>query len=275
MSENDDIERVPCRRVVQSDGTLGGYSGGGKAAKRKALRAEGVKISGDKVIDFENILFRDFKTAFPLKEYRRIQFEDSKKVVLEDDFSAGSDLAGSDIAYDGEEAYASMVIFDRKSLRLKEVVTARARAKFPYIPTYLAFREAPIVEALYKDYGEKPMIVYDGNGTIHPLGFGIACHMGVMLDIPTVGVAKKLLCGKVVGSGATRKVLIDGRVAGFAVSGKGWSSPSYVSPGHRLSVQSALDVLKPFWRHRLPEPVRLAHIEAVKFRGASSEVNGG
>ena len=271
MSENDDIVRIPCRRVVQSDGTLGGYTGGGQAAKRKALRAEGVKIEGDRVLDFEGILFTDFKTSFPLKKFRRIQLEDSKKAVLKDDFQKGSDIAGSDIAYRGEEAFASLVIFDRGGLRLKKIVTARARAKFPYIPTYLSFREAPIVEALYEKYDSEPMLVYDGNGIIHPLGFGIACHIGVMLDIPTIGVAKKLLCGRVVGSGMTRRIMIKGNVAGYAIYGKGWSSPPYVSPGHRVSVPSSLEVLKPFWNHRLPEPVRIAHIEAVKFRNECSK----
>jgi len=269
MSENDDIVRVPCRRVVQSDGTLGGYTGGGRAAKRRALRAEGVRIEGDRIVDFEKILFTDFKTDFPLKKFRAIQLRDSRRIVLDDDFDAEADIAGSDIAYVGEEAFGSLVIFDGGSVRVKDVVTVRTKVKFPYIPTYLTFREAPVVDALYRKSGERPMLVYDGNGIIHPLGFGVASHIGVMLDIPTIGVAKKLLCGTVNGGGLSRKVFIDGRHAGYAVSGKSGESPVYISPGHRISVQATIKVLKPYWRYRLPEPVRMAHIEAEKVRKGS------
>jgi deoxyribonuclease V len=114
------------------------------------------------------------------------------------------------------------------------------------------------------------LLVHDGNGIIHPLGFGVASHIGVMLDIPTIGVAKTLLCGKVSGNGLTKKVIIGRKHAGYAVSGNESGSPAYVSPGHRISVASTMDVLKPYWRFRLPEPVRVAHIEAGRFRSTES-----
>jgi deoxyribonuclease V len=270
MSENDDIVRVPCRRVVQSDGTLGGYTGGGASAKRKVLRAEGIRIEGDRIVDFERILFYDFKTKHPLKEFRKIQLKDSKRMILDDDFPAEGEIAGSDIAYIGEEAFGALVVFDRGSLAPKEVITVRAKAKFPYIPTYLTFREAPIVDLLVKKHGGKPLLVCDGNGIIHPLGFGVASHIGVMLDMPTIGVAKKLLCGRVIGSGMTRRVLIGRMHAGYAVSGGEGGSPVYVSPGNRISVASAMKVLRPYWKYRLPEPARLSHIEAERYRRGDS-----
>jgi deoxyribonuclease V len=147
-------------------------------------------------------------------------------------------------------------------------VNARAKVSFPYIPTYLTFREAPVVEQLVRKAGCKPLLVHDGNGIIHPLGFGVASHIGVMLDLPTIGVAKKLLCGSISGSGKFKEVKLSGRTLGYAVTGKGWSSPVYVSPGHRISVKSSIGLLKPYWQHRLPDPVRIAHIEAEKSRRA-------
>jgi deoxyribonuclease V len=268
MSENDDIVRIPCRRVVQSDGTLGGFTGGGPQAKRKALRAERVDIEGDRIVDFEKRLFIDFKTDYPLKKFKDIQKRDSKKLILRDDFQDDSMVAGSDIAYIDDKAFGSMVIFDLKTRMPKEVVNARAKVSFPYIPTYLTFREAPVVEQLVRKAGCKPLLVHDGNGIIHPLGFGVASHIGVMLDLPTIGVAKKLLCGSISGSGKFKEVKLSGRTLGYAVTGKGWSSPVYVSPGHRISVKSSIGLLKPYWQHRLPDPVRIAHIEAEKSRRA-------
>jgi deoxyribonuclease V len=268
MSENDDIVRIPCRRVVQSDGTLGGFTGGGPQAKRKALRAERVDIEGDRIVDFEKRLFIDFKTDYPLKKFKDIQKRDSKKLILRDDFQDDSMVAGSDIAYIDDKAFGSMVIFDLKTRMPKEVVNARAKVSFPYIPTYLTFREAPVVEQLVRKAGCKPLLVHDGNGIIHPLGFGVASHIGVMLDLPTIGVAKKLLCGSISGSGKFKEVKLSGRTLGYAVTDKEWSSPVYVSPGHRISVKSSIGLLKPYWQHRLPDPVRIAHIEAEKSRRA-------
>lgn len=270
MSENDDVVRVPCRRVVQSDGTIGGFSAGdGPRSKKKLLMAEGIDFEGDRIVDFEKRLFTDFKTDYPLKKFKDIQLRDSKRLVLRDDFPDDSMVAGSDIAYIGDNAFGSLVFFDSKTKKPKEVVSTRANVSFPYIPTYLTFREAPVVEQLIRKAGCRPLLVHDGNGIIHPLGFGVASHIGVMLDLPTIGVAKKLLCGSVSGTGNSKQVKLNGRMLGYAVTGKGWSAPVYVSPGHRISVKSSIGLLKPYWQHRLPDPMRIAHIEAEKSRRAA------
>jgi len=267
MSKNEDIVRVPCRRVVRSDGTLGGYSGGdGLPTKKKLLQAEGVEIIGQKIADFEKIRFTDFRTTYPLKKYRKIQRNDSKKIVLEDDFSSDAYIAGADIAYDGEDAFAVLMLLDRKGGEVIQTERIRTKVTFPYIPTYLSFREAPAIMQLSDGVDDDYILVYDGNGIMHPMGFGIASHLGVMLDLPVIGVAKKQLCGSLSGSGKTKRVLSGGRHVGFAVSGENWSSPVYVSPGNRISTGSSLSLLQPLWKFRLPEPVRRAHIEAERFR---------
>jgi len=262
MSENEDTVRVPCRRVVSSDGSLGGYTGGGPRAKKRDLRAEGVEIRGDKIVDFEKRLFKDFETEYPLRKFRRIQSRDSKKVILEDVFEDDYLLAGADVAYSGERAFGSLVLFDRKSKRMDDIVSVETETRFPYIPTYLSFRETPVVAELIEGVNEDIILVYDGNGILHPLGFGIASHIGVLLDLPTIGVAKKLLCGEVRGRGKRKKVIKENEQIGFSVEGDSWKSPVYISPGHRVSPESTLKVLTPFWKHRVPEPVRRAHIEA-------------
>lgn len=264
MSENEDVVRVPCRRVVQSDGHLGGFTGGGVAAKRKALRAEGVEIEGDRIVDFEKRLFSDFRTSYPLRKFRRIQQRDSKKLVLEDDFDHEAPVAGTDIAYRGDDAFGALVMFERGKAEPVDHATIRMTVSFPYIPTYLTFREAEVVQRLVEKIDESPVLVHDGNGIIHPLGFGIASHLGVMLDLPTIGVAKKLLYGTVTGRGMTKRVMDRSIQIGWAVSGERWHRPVYVSPGHAISVGSCLRLLRSNWTHRIPEPVRLAHIEAER-----------
>jgi len=267
MSENDDIVRVPCRRVVQSDGTIGGYTGdGGIEGKKKLLRAEGIEIEGDKILNFDRVVFDDFKTTYPLRRFRRIQKRDHRKVVLRDDYSGASIIAGSDVAYREDIAYGALALFDRKSGSLIDVVTNKTKVHFPYIPTYLTFREAEVVSELVRKAGEDVILVHDGNGILHPIGFGVASHLGVILDVPSIGVAKKLLVGSIVGRGPAQKVMIAGRHVGFAVSRVSGVAPVYVSPGHRVSVRSSLKLLQPFWKYRVPDPVRIAHIEAEKAR---------
>ncbi|MEM2839065.1 MAG: endonuclease V [Thermoplasmata archaeon] len=267
MSENDDIVRVPCRRVVQSDGTIGGYTGdGGVEGKKRLLRAEGIEIQGDRILNFDKVVFDDFKTTYPLRKFRQIQKRDLAKIVLRDDYSGASMIAGSDVAYRDDIAYGALALFDRKSGDMIDVVTKKTKVHFPYIPTYLTFREAEVVSELVRKAGEDIILVHDGNGILHPLGFGVASHLGVITGVPSIGVAKKLLIGDIVGRGPVRKVMISGRHVGFAVSRDSDGAPVFVSPGHRVSVRSALRLLKPFWVRRVPEPVRIAHIEAEKAR---------
>ena len=118
MSKNDDIVRVPCRRVVQSDGQLGGYTGGGALKKRSLLRSEGVEVKGTKVVDFERIMFTDFETKDPkpLAELRDRQRRLKRHLVLSKCKREVERVAGVDIAYDGSRAYAAMVTLDYRNL---------------------------------------------------------------------------------------------------------------------------------------------------------------
>ena len=273
MSLNDDIVRVPCRRVVQSDGRLGGYTGGGPAKKAQLLRKEGIRVADGKVVDFDRHIFSDFLTGYPLRELRKRQRTLRRRLSLKRFGGNIERVAGVDIAYSADHAYVALVTFDVESLEEVDRVVVEGDAKFPYIPTYLAFRELPLLKPISRFIDRRTVLVYDGNGILHPEGFGIASQLGVILGVPTIGVAKKLLCGEVSPEGvrSERAVRVDGKVHGYALSKTPETRPVYVSPGHMLSVDQARDIVKPFLSHRIPEPTRLAHIVAESARRGTNK----
>ena len=143
---------------------------------------------------------------------------------------------------------------------------------FPYIPGFLSFREAPAYLLALKALPEAPeALLVDGQGLAHPRGLGIASHLGVHLDLPSVGVAKSLLYGRPEGplprekGSAVRLLAPEGRPMGYVYRSRTGVKPLYVSPGHRVGLEEALDFVKALpTRFRLPEPLRLAHLEAGK-----------
>ena len=272
MSMNDDVRRVPCRRVVHSDGRVGGYtSPRGASEKVELLRAEGVPVKDGKVQNLSDHMFCDFRSSEPLKSLREDQRRLRRRLRLPDSAIPVERLAGADVAYDGETSYASVVVLDLETGRKVESFESRSETAFPYIPTYLTYRELPVLKDAVSQLGEGTVLMYDGNGVLHPEGFGIASHAGVVFDLPTIGVAKKLLCGRLAkhGKEGQRAVLVDGHVAGYAVS-LGNRSPVYVSPGHGISFKQTLSLTKSMLRHRIPEPVRQAHIYANNLRHSTS-----
>lgn len=274
MSMNDDIVRVPCRRVVCSDGRVGGYTGGGEAEKIRLLRQEGIPIRGDTIADLDSHLFRDFRTRRPLDDLRRRQARLRDKLSLEPITGKVRKVAGVDIAYRGEHCFAALVVLDRKSGLELEHHVIEDDARFPYVPTYLAYRELPVVSQLMELLDDQTVLFYDGNGTLHPEGFGVASHAAVEFDVPVVGVAKSLLCGQVIGPARMRvtEVRVGGKVAGFSVRKSTKSKPVYVSPGGSLSSRQALDLAKEFMIHRIPEPLRLAHVLATEARRSANHI---
>jgi deoxyribonuclease V len=141
---------------------------------------------------------------------------------------------------------------------------------FPYVPGFLSFREAPAYLLALKALPEAPeALLVDGQGIAHPRGLGIASHLGVHLDLPGVGVAKSLLHGRPEGPlpqerGSTVRLLSpEGRPIGYVYRSRAGVKPLYVSPGHRVGLEEALAFVRALpTRFRLPEPLRLAHLEA-------------
>jgi deoxyribonuclease V len=268
MSRNEDIERVPCRRVVQSDGYVGGYTGGGPEKKVELLRGEGIKISGSRVVDLDNVLFSDFKSNYPLKKLRKKQIDLKRHLNLMEYKRKIKSVAGIDVAYADEHAYAALVEFDFESRKEVDRQVVEGTAKFPYVPTYLAFREIPLIEPLMDLIDDQMILMYDGNGILHPQRFGITSQVGVVFDVPTIGVAKKLLCGEILPwppKGASR-ITLDGKLVGHALLGERSGKPVYVSAGHRVSPEQAKAIAIQLLKYRVPEPTRVAHIAAEAAR---------
>jgi deoxyribonuclease V len=150
--------------------------------------------------------------------------------------------------------------------------------RFPYVPGYLGFREAPALIAAWELLGEKPdLLLMDGQGRAHPRRCGVATQLGVLLDVPTIGVAKSLLCGAIEGelgeTAGDRAAVIDrGEVVAMAVRTRARARPVYVSTGHRISIETAVEwVLALSGGRRLPLPIRLAHDAANAARRGAGD----
>ncbi|MDE2860365.1 MAG: deoxyribonuclease V [Chloroflexota bacterium] len=202
-----------------------------------------------------------------------IQRELAARVVVRDEvtpeprFVAGVDLSPPDA---NGEATAAAVVMELPSLSIVEVRLHRGVPAFPYVPGLLSFREAPLVlGALAKLSTPPDAILVDGHGMAHPRRFGLACHIGLLTGIPTVGCAKSILCGRPDGSlkperGSHVPLVDRGEVIGAAVRTRDSVSPIYVSVGHRVSLERAVELtLAGCWRYRMPEPTRLAHLAAA------------
>jgi len=205
----------------------------------------------------------EFNSEFSVKKAHAMQEELAKLIVREDTLPKTITLvAGVDVAYTGQHSIGAAATLDYETLSVVEVRTAKVKTRFPYIPTLLSFRETPPTLAAVKKLKTKPdMILADGQGIAHPYRLGFASHLGLMLDKPTIGIAKSLLCGKV---GAFNReqwapIVDKGETIGAAVA-KDNRKPIYVSVGHKVSLERAINIVKHCTpRYRIPEPIRAAH----------------
>jgi deoxyribonuclease V len=180
-------------------------------------------------------------------------------------------VAGADVAYSRRthRVYAAVVVLALPSLETVETVGIARRATFPYIPGLLSFREIPPLLRAFERLTLVPdVLVFDGQGLAHPRRFGLACHAGLLLDVPSLGCAKTRLVGEhravATRRGASAPLTFHGEQVGAAVRTRGGVKPVFVSPGHRADVESAVDlVLALATRYRLPEPQRRAHQATV------------
>nr|WP_303714648.1 deoxyribonuclease V [Methanoculleus marisnigri] len=192
------------------------------------------------------------------------------RISLSGDIGEVSLVAGADASYmkGSDEIYAVVVALSYPDLTVVERVSALAETTFPYIPGLLTFREGPaLLEAFQRLRSEPQVIFFDGQGIAHPRGLGIASHIGLLLDRPTVGVAKSLLFGTATepgpGRGSVSPVFHNGKTVGMAVRTKEKTKPVYVSVGHRIALLPAVDLVLATARgYRLPEPTRQAHLYA-------------
>jgi deoxyribonuclease V len=214
----------------------------------------------------------DWDLAVP--EARALQEKLRGRVIERDTGRLPRLVAGADISFDrsSPELHAAVVVLDAESLEVVEIAAVRARARFPYVPGYLSFREIPpLLEAFAKLEAAPDLIVCDGQGRAHPRRFGLACHLGVLLDLPTLGCAKSRLIGDYREPGPRRgahtRLRDGGEVIGEVVRTRSGVKPVFVSVGHRVCLETARrSVLRLAVRYRLPEPVRAAHREVNRLR---------
>ena len=209
------------------------------------------------------------------KEAIALQRELSERIVLRDEVPEPVRLiAGVDVscARFSPRVYAAVILYDLQSNQVVERVSAQAAEAFPYVPGLLSFRELPVVLAACRKLQRTPdVVLVDGQGIAHPRRLGIASHLGLWLDLPTIGCAKSRLCGEHDQPGTLRGAwarLMDGAdEIGRVLRTRDRVRPLFVSPGHRVGLERAVQIVLACGRgYRLPEPTRLAHVESNKLR---------
>jgi deoxyribonuclease V len=174
-------------------------------------------------------------------------------------------VAGLDVGFPGGKSRAAVAVLSFPELQFMDSAQAVMDVSFPYVPGLLAFREGPVILAALEHLATDPdLLIFDGHGWAHPRRMGIATHMGVLLEVPSIGCAKSKLVGTYQepspAQGAHTWLCDGGEIIGATLRTRDSVSPVFVSVGHRMDLESAMDfVLRSCTRYRLPEPIRWAH----------------
>ncbi len=198
-------------------------------------------------------------------EAKRIQRDLREHVVIEPLDEQPELVAGVDVSVKDQQARSAAVVLSFPELEPLKAKTAEGPVTFPYVPGLLAFREGPVVLEALQSLGERPaVVIFDAHGLAHPRRMGLAAHLGVLLDVPSVGCAKSCLCGEYTEPDKERgswTPLLDGEeVIGAVVRTRDNVRPVFVSIGHRVDLESAVSlVLDCAPKYRLPETTRWAH----------------
>lgn len=200
-----------------------------------------------------------------LRKLKEEQIKLAKKVIINDNFDKIEKIAGVDQTFLHGDAISGIVVCDYKDLKLIEKKYGVLKAKFPYVSGFLSYRESPtIIEAFNKLENKPDILIVDGNGILHPRRIGMASHVGILLDIPTIGVAKRLIAGEIKGG----TIYMEKEARGYELITREHSRPIYISPGYKVSLKTSLEIIKKCLKppHKLPEPLHLAHRYANKIK---------
>lgn len=206
------------------------------------------------------------------KQAIAIQHKLRDKIKTFDDFDSLKTIAGVDVGFIKEKnlSCASLVIFSYPDMKILDVINCSEPINFPYIPTLLAFREVPIVLSCFEKLENPPdILILDGQGYAHPRRMGLACHVGVLLDLPTIGCAKSRLTGKFnmpkEKKGSYSYLYDKGEIIGAVLRTRDNISPVFVSIGHRVSLNTAIELILDMSITRIPEPTKIADSEVKKY----------
>jgi deoxyribonuclease V len=248
----------------------------GKLALLVRIHTPYISATSKFVIKVECFIIQDMKVLalhgweVSTARAKEIQLSLAKRVVTESEVIDPRLVAGIDISAPDAQGVArgAVVILSYPELSIVEVEIAQGKLTLPYIPGLLSFRETPLILAACEKLSNVPdLILIDGQGIAHPRRLGLASHVGLFLDLPTIGCAKSILCGQhqPVGEdvGSHAELLDNGELIGAALRTKARVRPIYVSVGHQIDLASALQLVMKCCRgYRLPEPTRLAHLAA-------------
>jgi deoxyribonuclease V len=198
-----------------------------------------------------------------------LQREIAKKVIAEDILHKEIEyICGIDVSYKMNAAYCSAAIIKKNTLELIESVDSKSVVRHPYISGLFILRESkPILTTLKSLKDHFDLLLIDGHGLLHPRKCGLASYIGVLIDKPTIGVAKSLLCGSIM---EDQSVEYYGTVLGFTIKKEG-KKQIYVSVGHKISLTTAIQIIKKITKKEewIPEPLRIADLNSKQFSKSS------
>jgi deoxyribonuclease V len=203
-------------------------------------------------------------------ELKKEQLKLAKKVITADGFEKITTIAGADQAYVGNKVISSIVVCDYKTLEVIEKKHAIVDAKLPYKSGFLFYSDGPAVMEAFNKLDNKPdVLIVEANGILHPRRIGMASHVGILLDVPTMGVTKRLMLGQVKGN----TIYVEKEARGYELITRQHARPIYVSPGNKVSLKTSLEIIKNCLRepHKLPEPLHLVHKYSKKVAKSNKE----
>jgi deoxyribonuclease V len=195
-----------------------------------------------------------------------LQIEFSKKVITHDYLNNNNirNVCGIDVSYKDLNAFCSAVIVNKNTLEIIEIVNEKSTISYPYIPGLFMLREGkPLLKIVRLLKNPYDVLLIDGHGILHPRKCGLASYVGIMIDKPTIGVAKKLLCGSILESSY---VEYNKTILGYTIK-KNNKKNIYVSVGHKISLETSVDIVKKLTKKSefIPEPLRIADIYSKKY----------
>ncbi|NYT00650.1 MAG: endonuclease V [Methanocellales archaeon] len=188
----------------------------------------------------------------------------ASRALVEDQFGVLKTIAGVDQAFLDDKIISGIVILDYNTMDVIEKAYSIKYVEFPYIPSFLSFREGPAIISAFRSLKMRPdLLMIDGCGINHPRSAGLATHIGVALDMVTIGVAKNLLCGiieKPINIWDYSPITLHDQYVGASLLSKKGCNPIIIAPGHKVSLSSTIDIVRYCLRgQKLPDPIRIAH----------------
>jgi deoxyribonuclease V len=281
LAEVESSESHPRHRVVNSDGHIDSDE------KSQRLQAEGVPNQKGQIADLRRYVFYQFQTEKPLKALSALQDELAGRISTQAENSNFKTVGGVDLSYPNTwRGVGAYVQLDSQTGHLLHTQTLEIEVNFPYVPSYLAFRELPVLLPLLNKVKDSELLpdilMVDGTGLLHPRHAGIASHLGVLLDLPTIGITKSLLYGRVDLAGMTHeevRMITDpergNSVIGAVLKTSERADSIFVSIGHRIDLDTAIKLTQRLSFGKLPEPIKQAHLACTRAAHPTQERESG